>query len=289
MADEKAQEAKGPDFKSGVDLESLVENSPLLGHFDDEPVILVRQGENIFATGAICTHYNGPLAEGLVVGETIRCPWHHARFSLRTGEAEGAPALNPVSCFVVQQADGKVRVDRKRDVAFQVTCPKHPESIVIIGAGAAGASCADMLRRKGYDGPITLVGDEEPGPVDRPNLSKDYLAGNAPEEWIPLRTRDYYESIQVKLLVGDPAAGIDTAKRSVTLKSGTVLNYGALLYATGAEPRSLNIEGAGLPHVFKLRTLADSRAIIARAAKVKKAAVIGASFIGLEAAASLRQ
>ena len=289
MADEKAQEAKGPDFKSGVDLESLVENSPLLGHFDDEPVILVRQGENIFATGAICTHYNGPLAEGLVVGETIRCPWHHARFSLRTGEAEGAPALNPVSCFVVQQADGKVRVDRKRDVAFQVTCPKHPESIVIIGAGAAGASCADMLRRKGYDGPITLVGDEEPWPVDRPNLSKDYLAGKAPEDWIPLRTRDHYESIHVELITTDPAVRVDPAAHESTLRSGRVLRHGTLLLATGAEPQSIPIEGARLPHVHRLRTLADSKAIIANSQRAKRCVVIGSSFIGLEVAASMRE
>jgi NADPH-dependent 2,4-dienoyl-CoA reductase/sulfur reductase-like enzyme/nitrite reductase/ring-hydroxylating ferredoxin subunit len=288
MADEKAQEPKGPDFKSGVDLESLVENSPLLGHFDGEPVILVRQGENIFATGATCTHYNGPLAEGLVVGETIRCPWHHARFSLRTGEAEGAPALNPVSCFVVQQEGGKVRVDRKRDVTFQVAYPKNPESVVIIGAGAAGASCADMLRRKGYNGPITLVGDEEPGPVDRPNLSKDYLAGKAPEDWIPLRTRDYYESIHVELVTTDPAVRVDPSAHESTLRSGRVLRYGTLLLATGAEPQSIPIEGARLPHVHRLRTLADSKAIIADSKRAKRCVVIGSSFIGLEVAASLR-
>src|SRR5690242_5786572 len=123
MADDKSQELTGPDFKLGVDLESLAENTPLLGHFEGEPVILVRQGEKIFAIGATCTHYSGPLAEGLVVGETIRCPWHHARFSLRTGEAEAAPALNPVACFAVHMASGKVRVDRKRDVNFQVACP----------------------------------------------------------------------------------------------------------------------------------------------------------------------
>jgi len=288
MTDEKAQEPKGPDFKSGVNLEGLVENSPLLGHFDGEPVILVRQGENVFAIGATCTHYNGPLAEGLVVGETIRCPWHHARFSLRTGEAEGAPALNPVSCFVVQQAGGKVRVDRKQDVTFQVACPKNPESIVIIGAGAAGASCADMLRRKGYKGPIALVGDEEPGPVDRPNLSKDYLAGKAPEDWIPLRTRAYYESIHVELVTTYPAVGVDPAAHESTLRSGRVLRHGTLLLATGAEPQSIPIEGAQLPHVHRLRTLADSNAIIADSKRAKRCVVIGASFIGLEVAASLR-
>src|SRR5712675_317644 len=101
MSDDAAQQPEGPDLTSGVDIETLAENSPLVGHIEGEAVILGRQGEKIFATGATCTHYGGPLAEGLVVGETIRCPWHHARFNLRTGEAEAAPALNPVSCFMV--------------------------------------------------------------------------------------------------------------------------------------------------------------------------------------------
>lgn len=289
MADDKAQELKGPDLKLGVDLGSLAENVPLLGHFEGEAVIVVRKGETVFATAATCTHYGGPLAEGLVVGETIRCPWHHARFSLRTGEAEAAPALNPVTCFHVQVENGKVRVDRKRDVTFQVACPANPDSVVIAGAGAAGAACADMLRAKGYSRPIILVGNEEPGPVDRPNLSKDYLAGKAPEEWIPLRTADYYQSIDVELLTADPAIRIDTSTREATLRSGRVLRYGALLLATGAEPQTLSIEGAGLPHVHLLRTLADSRAIIASAQRAKRCVVIGSSFIGLEVAASLRE
>ena len=294
MADDQAQELRGPDLKLGVDPGSLEDNSPLLGHFDGEAVILVRQGGNIFAVGATCTHYGGPLSDGLVVGQTIRCPWHHARFSLSTGEAEGAPALNPVTCFRVLNEDGKVRIDRKRDVTFQVACPKTPESVVIIGAGAAGASCAEMLRKKGYSKPVALVGDEAPGPVDRPNLSKDFLAGKAPEDWIPLRTGDYYRSIDVELVTTDPAIRIDPAAREATLQSGRVLRYGTLLLATGAEPQSLSIDGARLPHVYRLRTLADSRAIIARAQQAqpqqaKRCVVIGSSFIGLEVAASLRQ
>jgi len=289
MGDDKAPELKGPDLKVGVDLGSLAENLPLLGHFEGEAVILVRQGDNIFAIGATCTHYGGPLSDGLVVGETVRCPWHHARFSLRTGEAEAAPALNPVACFNVQNEDGRVRVDRKRDVTFRVACPKNPDSVVIIGAGAAGASCADMLRTKGYSRAITLVGDEEPGPVDRPNLSKDFLAGKAPDEWIPLRTGDYYKSMDVELVATDPAIRVDSKTREVTLRSGRILRYGTLLLATGAEPQSISIEGAQLPHVHRLRTLGDSRAIIAGAQQAKRCVVIGSSFIGLEVAASLRE
>src|SRR6266700_731296 len=282
MAEDKAQALAGLDLKSGVEFGRLVENEPLLGHFDGEPVILVRQGEQVFATGAVCTHYSGPLAEGLVVGETIRCPWHHARFSLCTGEAEGAPALNPVSCFNVRRHGDMVMIDGKKTADFRVPFPLNPSSVVILGAGASGAACADMLRAKGYAGPITLAGDEEPSPVDRPNLSKDFLAGTAQEDWIPLRTRAYYESIQVELITSDPAVRISPADHQVSLRSGRSLNYGALLLATGAEPRSLSIEGADLPHVFRLRTLADSKAIIAKAQRAGTGAVIGSGFIGLE-------
>jgi apoptosis-inducing factor 3 len=289
MAEDKPQELSGPDFKTGVKFDSLAENEPLLGHFDGEPVILVRQGGQVFATGAVCTHYGGPLAEGLVVGGTIRCPWHHARFDLRTGEAEGAPALNPVSCFNVFRREEMVMIGGKKAADFRVPCKLNPSSVVIVGAGAAGAACADMLRAKGYTGPVTMAGNEEPGPVDRPNLSKDFLAGTAGEDWIPLRTREYYESIQVDLVTDDPAVRINATEHQVSLRSGRTLSYGALLLATGAEPRSLSIDGADLPHVYRLRTLADSKAIIARAQGARSCAVIGSGFIGLEVAASLRQ
>jgi NADPH-dependent 2,4-dienoyl-CoA reductase/sulfur reductase-like enzyme len=179
-----------------------------------------------------------------------------------------------------------VIIDAKKAAEFRVACPLNPSTVVIVGAGAA---CADMLRAKGYAGTITLADDEEPGPVDRPNLSKDFLAGTAPENWIPLRTREYYQSIHVELVTGDPVVRINPADHLVSLRSGRTLNYGALLLATGAEPRSLSIEGADLPHVYRLRTLADSKAIIAQAQRVRTCAVIGAGFIGLEVAASLRQ
>jgi apoptosis-inducing factor 3 len=279
----------GPDLRAGVRFDELAESQPLLGHFDGEPVILVLQGEQIFATGAICTHYSGPLAEGLVVGETIRCPLHHARFDLRTGEATSAPALSAIPCFNVVRNGNTVTIGGKKTVNFHVPCKLNPASVVIVGAGAAGAACADMLRAKGYSRPITLAGDEEPGPVDRPNLSKDFLAGTAGEDWIPLRTREYYESIKVDLVTDDPAVRISPADGKVSLRGGRTLTYGALLLATGAEPRTLPIEGADSPHVYRLRTFADSKAILAAAQGVQKCAVIGSGFIGLEVAASLRQ
>src|ERR1700732_4456607 len=112
-ANQESTQLPGPDLKAGVDFDSLVENSPLLGHVDGGAVFLVRRGQRVFAIGATCTHYSGPLAEGLVVGATIRCPWHHARFDLRTGEAVDAPALSPIACWAVEQREGKIFV-RKR-------------------------------------------------------------------------------------------------------------------------------------------------------------------------------
>src|SRR5262245_1382877 len=163
-------ELKGPDLTKGVSVDLVTEGRPLLGHAHGEAVMLVRSGGKIFATGATCTHYSGPLAEGLVVGKTVHCPWHHGCFDLENGLAAG-PALNPISCFDVVEEKGQVRVAGKREPGRPRAPRSAPPSVVIIGGGAAGAACAENLRRYGYEGPITLIADEPPGPVDRPNLS----------------------------------------------------------------------------------------------------------------------
>ena len=92
----------GPDLERGIPAANLREGEPLLGHAHGEAVLLVRDGGEILATGATCTHYGGPLAEGLVTGATVRCPWHHACFDLRTGAVLGGPALSPIACFDVK-------------------------------------------------------------------------------------------------------------------------------------------------------------------------------------------
>jgi NADPH-dependent 2,4-dienoyl-CoA reductase/sulfur reductase-like enzyme/nitrite reductase/ring-hydroxylating ferredoxin subunit len=279
----------GPDLEKGVAWEDLVESQPLLGHARGESVVVVRRGGEALAIGASCTHYGGPLGDGLVVRDTIRCPWHHACFSLRTGDAISAPALDPVAAFAVERKGDRVFVRGPRGRREKPAPPRSaPESVVIVGAGPAGAACAETLRHRGYPGAVTLVGAEPPGPVDRPNLSKDYLAGNAPEEWIPLRGPDFYAEQGVEFLPVDPAVHLDVESRRLTLQSGRTLSYDVLLLATGAEPRRLAIPGADRAHVRALRTLADSQALVARAAEARRAVVIGASFIGLEAAASLR-
>ncbi len=281
----------GPDLTQGVPVDNLADGAMLAGRVGDEAVLLVRRGGEFFAVAASCSHYHGPLAEGMIVGDTIRCPWHHACFDLRTGEAVRAPALGPIGCWATEVRDDKVFVRAAaatKPVRRLAPRADAPRRIVIVGGGAAGFAAAEMLRRQGYDGGLVMLSDDDSPPVDRPNLSKDYLAGSAPEEWIPLREDGFYAEQRIDLRLKTTAARIDARAREVTLGDGSRLAYDRLLLATGAEPVRLPLPGMELPHVHTLRTLADCRRIIAGATAARRVMVLGASFIGLEVAASLR-
>lgn len=285
------REPTGPDLTLGVPLADVPEGGMLGGHVGDENLLVAQRDGKLFALNAKCTHYGAPLDKGLIVGDTVRCPWHHARFDLASGEAVGAPALDPVSCWKVEVEGDTLYVrERSAPPASHRRPARSPSSVLIVGGGAAGEAAAEMLRREGYAGPVTILSDDTAPPCDRPNLSKDYLAGTAEPSWIPLRGATFYREQQIDLRLKTKVAAIDPAAAEVRLADGTTLGYGALLLATGAEPVRLDVPGGELPHVHYLRTQADSEAIIgAVEAGAKRAVVIGASFIGLEVAASLRQ
>jgi nitrite reductase/ring-hydroxylating ferredoxin subunit len=139
-----------------VAIHDLPDGGMLQAHVGEEAVLLARRGNEFFAIGATCAHYGGPLAEGLMVEDTVCCPWHHARFSLRTGEAVQAPALSPVACWSVEQSEGRVFVKRKKPAAAarpkRRTIAGAPQRIAIVGGGAAGFAAAERLRREGYQG-----------------------------------------------------------------------------------------------------------------------------------------
>ncbi len=279
----------GPDLTQGVDFAELERDGKLVGRVGEEEVLLVLREGEVFAIGAQCTHYHAPLVDGLVLGGEIRCPWHHASFDLATGEVLRAPALDPLPCWKVERRDGKVFVRGERAAKARAPAPAEvPKTVVIVGGGAAGLAAAAELRRLGFTGKLVMLSAEDAPPLDRPNLSKDYLAGAAPEDWLPLRPESFYFENGIDLRLGAVANGLDAKARRLTLADGSALEFDRLLLATGAEPIRLKIPGADLPHVRVLRSLADCREIIARATQARRVVVLGASFIGLEVAASLR-
>lgn len=284
-----SREAKGPDFSQGTSLGDVPMTGALPGHVGGEPVLVMRRTDGLFAVGGRCTHYGGPLGEGLVVGDTVRCPWHHACFDLRTGEALAAPAIDRLERWAVEIEGDRVFVRGKLDPAAEVRASTgtHPGRVVIVGGGGAGFAAAEMLRRRGYAGALTMLSADDAPPCDRPNLSKDYLAGTAPEDWIPLKPPEFYMDHRIDLRLGAEVARLDLEAREVETTGGERIPYDALLLATGAEP--IRLKGFDGPKVHVLRSLADARALIAALKGVRTAAVVGASFIGLEVAASLRE
>jgi NADPH-dependent 2,4-dienoyl-CoA reductase/sulfur reductase-like enzyme/nitrite reductase/ring-hydroxylating ferredoxin subunit len=288
MAD--AAPPSGPDFALGVDLADIPLGGMLAGRVGEEPVILARVEGELVAVGGRCTHYGGPLGEGLRVGDTVRCPWHHACFSLRSGEALGAPAIDPLDRWKVEIKGKRVLVRSKlkqQKGPFRTVRGRHPRRIVIVGGGAAGFAAAEMLRRLDYKGALTLLSADTDAPYDRPNLSKDYLAGTAPEEWMPLRPKSFYSEQRIDLRLGVTASAIDPAARRITLQDGKRLEWDTLLLATGSEANSLQAPHPA-PNTFTLRSFADCRVIIEKAKTAHHVAIVGASFIGLELAAALR-
>jgi NADPH-dependent 2,4-dienoyl-CoA reductase/sulfur reductase-like enzyme/nitrite reductase/ring-hydroxylating ferredoxin subunit len=281
----------GPDLTQGVAATDVPADGVLAGHVGDDPVILARVDGAFVAVSGACTHYSGPLGEGLRVGATINCPWHHACFDLRTGAALKAPALSPLDRWRVEQAGDRLVV---REKAAPASAPKRdtagdPGRIVIVGGGAAGFAAAQRLRDLGYAGQLTMVSHDDRAPYDRPNASKDYLAGEADPGWMPLKDEAFYADNHIDLRVRTRVTGVDAKARKVMLDGGESLDYDRLLLATGAEPNHPPTPGFERANVHVLRSQADSDALIAAAGQARAVAVIGSSFIGLETAASMRK
>lgn len=280
----------GPDLSAGISLDDLAMNATIAGRVGNEAVLLSKFEDGLFAVSRSCTHYQADLADGLLNRGTVRCPWHHACFDLRSGRALRAPALDALDTWLVEVQGNTAFVRRKLDLnSTEQRHAEDPKKIVIIGGGAAGLACAHELRQLGYSGALTMISADQDPPVDRPNLSKDYLAGTAPDEWMPLRPDSWYRDNEIDLRLGCEVDRIDPDARRVHTRTGDEIAYDRLLIATGSEPNHLT--GSGFDHeaVFTLRSYADARAITARVTASKTAAVIGSSFIGLEAAAALRK
>jgi len=273
------------DLANGIASTDLEEGRILAGVVDGRDVVLVRHRGRVCALAGICTHLKAPLADGIVADGTLRCPWHHARFDVETGEAVGAPAFAPLDRFAVVEEQGRVRVEgpAPRVEAAPAKTGRRIGRVVIIGGGGAGHACAEMLARYGADATVTLLSDEPDAPYDRTFCSKQYLAGKAerddtalppPGEGMTLRT-------------GVAVTRIDRDAGAVVLGDGERVAYDILVLATGSAAVPPDFYGANRDDVHVVRGLADADRLIAALAGSARAIVIGSSYVGLEVAASL--
>lgn len=259
-------------------------------------VLLVRVEGTIHAVSAACPHYSMPLVEGLLCGSTLTCVYHQSTFDVSSGKLLEPPALDGLMKYPVRLENGQVLVTVKAGSA--PSCPPKmakpdpatdKRTFVILGGGAAGNAAAQALREFDFLGRIVLVTADTRSPYDRPNLSKEYLSGEIPADYLPLRPAEFYADFGIELLHRQ-ATGVDPAARTIRFSDGSSLPYDKLLLALGATPRELDVPGARtLENVMTLRTRDDCERLIAAAKQAKHLVVIGSSFIGMEVAASLRK
>jgi len=255
---------------------------------DEREILLSRVDDSFYATEAYCTHYGAPLDTGVICGNRIICPWHHAVFKADSGKLCDPPALDGLGAYDVQV--------RGKDVLLIGEKPKKAPSkkedgrtFVIIGGGAAGNAAAMALREFGFSGHLIVVSADEHPPYDRPNLSKDFLQGDFEMDWLPLREKGFYTDNKIEIILNQKVKSLDTKNREVALEAGQKLKYDKLLLATGGRPRMLKTKGSDLKNVFTLRTRNDAEKILEVAEKSKNIAVVGASFIGMETAENLNR
>src|ERR1044072_4260283 len=263
---------------------------------DEVKILLARVGDNYHAVSATCPHYGGPLAEGTLCGTRVMCPWHHAAFNVVNGNMEDPPALDSLVSYSLRVDGERIMLslpegaeDRRMPAMCKRDSSADSRQFVIIGAGAAGYAAAQTLREEGFRGSVVMITREDRAPYDRPNLSKDYLHGHAEPEWMPLRNEEFFKENDITLLLNSEVTHVDARTKTITFESGETMDYDALLVATGGAPVRLNIHGSDLKNVCVLRSFADADSIIEKAKHCRRVVVVGASFIGMEAAYSLRE
>ncbi len=260
-------------------------------------LLLIRlAGGALHAVDALCPHARAPLAEGVLCGTRLICPWHQSVFDVTDGTLLEPPALDGLHHYPIRMEAGQVfvtvpeRLIEPPRVPLRASVPPRAgKTVAIIGAGAAGQAAAEALRAEGFAGRLVLIGPEDFPPYDRTNLSKHFLTGDAGEDKLPLRPDTALAGLHVERIM-KPVVELDAPRKTLRLEDGSTLTYDGALLATGGVPKTLDVPGADLPHVWTLRSVADARKLLAAVGdKSKRVVVIGASFIGLEVASSLKQ
>jgi apoptosis-inducing factor 3 len=280
--------AENVEWRKACRDDELVEGAPRLVKLGEDDVHLVRLDGRVYAVGNKCTHYECKLHEGVLLGRTVVCRCHDARFDVTTGKVLAAPALNDLPTFPVRVENGDILVGPAVKAKFPKPEGSDPRTFLLVGGGAAGNAAAETLRREGFAGRIVMVTAEADPPYDRPNLSKEFLSGEAKPEWMPLRGEKFYANQKIELLTGARVTALDPKGKTVTLHDGRKLSFDKALLATGGAPRLSTVPGGQEEGCYTLRSFADARALVEAAAGAKRAVLVGAGFIGLELASALR-
>lgn len=254
---------------------------------DGKKILLARVDGRFHATSAQCPHYGASLAEGVLCGDRVVCPWHKSVFRVTDGELLEPPALDSLTRYDVFVNEGRVflRWPDTESVLRTTPAAKDNDSrcFVLAGAGAASVAAAENLRGLGFGGRLMVLTGEEELPYDRTKLSKEFLSGNAGIEELPLRPPDFWEQHHIER-VTKRVSEVKTAEHQVVLSDGSLLGYDRLLVATGSTPRSFEVPGADLGNIFTLRSQADAQKIWEAAQPGVRTVVVGGSFIALEVA-----
>jgi NADPH-dependent 2,4-dienoyl-CoA reductase/sulfur reductase-like enzyme/nitrite reductase/ring-hydroxylating ferredoxin subunit len=256
-------------------------------------VLLTYTNKEYQAIGAYCTHYGAPLVDGALFHDRVICPWHHACFNVKGKQCE-PPGLDDLPSFEVRVDGDNIYVKVPQDAPDRSTPTMSARDdsdrqvYAVVGGGAAAAYAVESMREAGFTGRIVMISAEDEVPYDRPNASKEYLQDEAPEEWMPLRPDDFYTQHGIERLHAE-VTSVNTANKQIEFADGNRLQYDKVLLCTGGKANTLSVPGSDLPGVITLRSMEDSRRIRDRAKEVKNVAIIGSSFIGLEAAMSLQK
>ena len=255
---------------------------------EDHQILLIRDAQTVHAIGAVCPHAGAPLEQGIRNADRIVCPWHKATFCIRTGALLDPPAVDPLPRYDVRIDAQRVLLTLPPAEPATPTLPADPRSFVIVGAGAAGALAAQTLRQTGFNGRVIMLDRDNRVPYDRTVLSKYTLSGEPNAEKSPLQSQSFYRQHRIERRTAE-VTRLDATQKRIDCADGSSLTYDAALLATGADPTLPKLPGAALKNVFLLRSRSDAEAILAQAERSQRAIVLGASFIAMEVAASLRE
>ncbi len=274
-----------------IPLASLQQGVPHKVMLGEDPVVLVRDVAIVRAFAGTCPHVGAPLDKAVVCDGRLVCPWHKAMFDLTDGAVLEPPALAPLPRYAVRVEAGIVHLDGTRLPAPDVPPLRDAATVgtvALVGSGAASAAALSVLQERGFAGRVLVIGPEAATPpYDRTALSKMVISGQAGPSSTPLRLPEDAGALTIEHIAGT-VASLDARTRSIRLADGRRIDYDRALLATGGTPVRPAIEGCALDGVHTLRSTADAAALVETIGRARSAVIVGASFIGLEAASGLR-